>query len=354
MAGEQRRLCRRLLAAAVTVAAVAIVPGARGTLSALGVRQAAAPVPRPTGPHSPPFGSLTQTMPVATTPPAVLRFTARQSVLARRLADAAAASPPPPGIGPLTDTTRVVVWLAPDAAAFDALTGGRAPEWAGGVAIPASQWIVLPAYASRRGDIGALGSTLRHELAHIALHRFLAPASPPRWFDEGYAQVAAGEFDAASAWQIRLAFALHRAPPLDSLDLSWPGGEARARLAYLLSATAVEYLLEASGTPGMRDFLARWRARGDMEGALRATYGVTVGQFEEDWRRFVRRRYGWAFFFSQAAVFWFFASLLLLVLWLRRRRTDRLRMRRLGESEPPDEPAFWMEEQDEEPPAPTA
>lgn len=279
--------------------------------------------------------------------PAVeIRFWEGQQRLARRLADAAARFPPYPGLPELAagDTgAPIVVFLAPDPARFDSLTGGAAPGWAGGVAAPSVGWIVLPAYSSERGAIQALGGTLRHELAHVRLHRWLGDLAIPRWFDEGYAQIAAGEWDIASAWQVRLAFALHRAPPLDSLELGFPSAAAQARFAYLMSATAVEYLLQSSGEAGLRSFLRRWRDEGDMERALRNTYGVTLGQFEEDWRGFVRRRYGWAYLLSQAVIFWLFASLLLVVLWLRRRRLYRRRIEGLRADEPPDEPAFWAE-----------
>lgn len=265
--------------------------------------------------------------------------------VARRLAAAAATFPPLPGLPdpPLPDTAApVLVQLAPDPALFDSLTGGAAPVWSAGVTFEGQNRIVLPAYTSSRSGPRDLRGTLRHELAHALLHRYLGGVSVPRWFDEGYAQFAAGEFDAAAAWQIRLAFALHRAPPLDSLSLGWPGGAGRARLAYLLSATVLQYLVEQSGDSGLRAFLRRWKRVGNMDQALRGTYGVTLGQLEQDWGGFVRHRYGWAFFFSQAVVFWFFASILLVVFWLRRRRINRGKLARLRASEPPDQPAYWL------------
>ncbi len=298
-------------------------------------------------------GQTPRALPVATSPPARIVYWASNEALAARLADVAGRFGPLPGIpadslgGP-----PFLVFLAPDPARFDSLTGGMAPEWAGGVAMPEARTIVLPGYVSERGDVAALATTLRHELAHAGLHRWLRGTLVPRWFDEGYAQLAAGQLDLASAWQIRLAFALHRAPPLDSLRLGFPPGAARARLAYLLSATAVNYLVQESGEAGLREFLARWRANGDMESALRATYGVTTGQLEEDWTRYVRRRYGWALFLSQAVVFWAFAALVLVLLWFRRRRLNRAKMADLRATELPDRPAYWLGEEDPPPDPP--
>ncbi|HEX7090069.1 MAG TPA: hypothetical protein VF192_08025 [Longimicrobiales bacterium] len=265
--------------------------------------------------------------------------------LATRLLDAVSAAPALPALPQdvLAADRPVHIFLAPDPARFDSLTGGEAPEWGAGIAFPEAGVIVLPAYASRRAAPGDLARILRHELAHIALHRYLAPARIPRWFHEGYARWATGELDWEAGWQLRLAFLLGRAPPLDSLTLAWPASETEARVAYLLSASTIQYLAQHGGVHGLRVFLARWKAEGELEPALWRTYGLQLPQFEEAWRRHVRRRYGWLVFFSHSAVFWAFAGAILLALFGLRRRRDRARLAQLRATEPPDEPAYWLE-----------
>lgn len=274
--------------------------------------------------------------------PVILHHWPEQRALARQLATRLAEFPPLPA---LPDTVlapgSVDVFLAPDAARWDSLTGGAAPEWGAGVADPQAGVVVLPTYDWVRTPPHTIYRTLRHELAHVALQRHVGPARTPRWFTEGYAQWAAGEWSRDAAWKLRLAFLGSRAPPLDSLTLRWPVGEADARIAYLLSASAVAYLVELSGERGLRIFLRRWRSTVDFEGAFRATYGLTRSQFEEDWRRHVKRRFGWTVILSHSAVFWLVAALVLGVLFWIRRRRDRARLARLRASEPPDDPAYW-------------
>jgi hypothetical protein len=53
---------------------------------------------------------------------------------------------------------------------------------------------------------------------------------------------------------------------------------------------------------------------------------MTMGQFEEEWARSVRRRYGWMLVGAQAGVFWALAAGLLIVLFGLRRRRDRARL----------------------------
>ncbi|MCU0626881.1 MAG: hypothetical protein MUF21_10430, partial [Gemmatimonadaceae bacterium] len=86
---------------------------------------------------------------------------------------------------------RVLVMIAPDARTFRRWLGPGVPEWGAAVAIPSQSRVVVQGRAagSTAGDPRVM---LRHELAHLALHEALGEL-PPRWFDEGYAQYAAGE-----------------------------------------------------------------------------------------------------------------------------------------------------------------
>ncbi len=202
-------------------------------------------------------------------------------------------------------------------------------------------WIVLPAYATDRVTPSALPRVLRHELAHVALHRWLGDARVPRWFHEGYGRWAAGELDVEAEWQLRLAFATGKAPELDSLALDWPASRLDASVAYLLSASTIDYLVAEGGLRGLTNMLARWRESGDLDAAMQRTYGVTVSQFEEDWRKHVRSRYGWALVLTNSAIFWAFAALMLIVLVLRRRRRDRDRYETMILTDPPDDPDWW-------------
>ncbi|MFW6331465.1 MAG: peptidase MA family metallohydrolase, partial [Gemmatimonadota bacterium] len=277
--------------------------------------------------------------------PVALHYWPGQRPLAERILERLADQPSLPA---LPDTFLyggdVDVFLAPDPARWDSLTGGAAPEWGAGIAAPAEGLIVLPTFDWERTPPHTIYRTLRHELAHVALQRFLGTTRVPRWFSEGYAQWAAGEWRWDSAWQLRMAFVRRDSPPLDSLNLQWPVAEADARLAYLLAASALAYLVEQSGERGLRIFLDRWRQQVDFDAAFRTTFGLTVGQFEEDWRAHVKRTYGWTVALGHSMFFWLVAALVLIGLFIIRRRRDRARLARLRATEPPDEPAYWESE----------
>lgn len=250
------------------------------------------------------------------------------------------ANPYLPGIPP-DFPSSAVFFLAPDEERWEVLTGGRAPHWGAGVAIPALRRVVLPVFQTPWDGFQSEGRTVRHEWAHLGLHEYLAGRRIPRWFDEGYAQWAAGGWDLAEAWRLRLALLGGGAPPLDSLTLAWPRDRAGAELAYLLSATAIEYLVRESGVDGLERFLERWRESGDFESAFRRTFGTTTGNFERQWIEHVKARYGWILILGQSTVFWLLLGVVLLFLFRIRRRRDRERMAMLRARELPELPSFW-------------
>ncbi|HEX5727612.1 MAG TPA: hypothetical protein VFX98_19225, partial [Longimicrobiaceae bacterium] len=74
--------------------------------------------------------------------------------------------------------------------------------------------------------------------------------------------------------------------------------------------------------------------------AVRTTYGLTLGQVEDAWRKDVRRRYGWLLALSNVAAVWVVATVLVLAAWVPRRRRNRRRMDAMRAEErmlpPPD------------------
>jgi hypothetical protein len=279
-------------------------------------------------------------------PRAQVRFAPKDSLVAERVLDLLHQLPALPGL-PDTVPWGVDAVLAHSPRAFDELTGGVVPEWRAGVAIPSRSMLVMPTGEGVRVVDGEGFRTLRHEWAHLGLHAYLGDLRVPRWFDEGYAQWASGGFDATGAWRLRVLIAAGRAPAMDSLELRWPRAREEARSAYLLAASAVTFLLEAGGADGLTVFLDRWRLERSFESAFRSTFGLSSSQFEEDWKRHVKRRYGWLFLLSHSAVFWLLLALVLLFMVQGRRRWNREKLARLRAAELPDAPAFWDAGSDE-------
>lgn len=223
--------------------------------------------------------------------------------------------------------------LVPDARRLDSLTSGRAPAWGAAIALPGARTVLL------RADAGDLYRTLRHELAHLALHQAIA-VRVPLWFDEGYASWAAGEWDRLGALELNLAVVRGALPDLRSLDGALRGSASTADAAYALAVSAVTELARRNPSNSLTPLLERLRNDQTFEGAVQATTGLTLPQFEREWRRTIRRRYSVATWLL-AGGGWGVLTLALWALLRRRRAADRPRRAALdqGWEIPPEDTA---------------
>jgi hypothetical protein len=239
-----------------------------------------------------------------------------QRAIALDLARAADRPADWPGLG-RRDPGPLHLIVVPNGRTLDSLTSGRAPAWGAAIAEPGERIILL------RADQDDLTGTLRHELAHLALHEAVR-VRVPLWFDEGYAAWAAGEWERFGGLELNLAVVRGAIPSLTALDGALRGSATTADAAYALATSAVTELARRNPTHTLTPFMQRLEHGDDFDTAVRVTTGLTLDRFEEEWRRSVRRRYtlgqwliaggGWA-------------VIGILVLWLvrRRRRTDRAR-----------------------------
>jgi peptidase MA superfamily protein len=221
-----------------------------------------------------------------------------------------------PGIG-RRDPGPLRLILVPDGRRLDSLTSGRAPAWGAAIALPGERTILL------RADVGDLFATLRHELAHLALHDAIR-VRVPLWFDEGYASWAAGEWDRLGALELNLAVVRGALPDLESLDGALRGSASTADAAYALAVSAVTELARRNPSGTLAPLLQRLRAGEDFGTSVHATTGLTLGGFEREWRQTLRRRYSLATWLL-AGGGWAVLSLILWALLRQRRKADRAR-----------------------------
>jgi hypothetical protein len=239
-----------------------------------------------------------------------------QMSLAIELARRAAQSTAWPGLGP-RDPGPLQLIVVPDGRRLDSLSSGRAPSWGAAVALPGARTILL------RADGDNLYGTLRHELAHLALHQAVG-VRVPLWFDEGYAAWAAGEWDRLGALDLNLAVVRGAIPDLRGLDGALRGSASTADVAYALAVSAVTELSRRNPSGTLAPLLQQLMAGADFEASVHATTGLTLPQFEQQWRSTLRQRYSVATWLL-AGGGWGLLALLLWALVRRRRQADSAR-----------------------------
>lgn len=246
----------------------------------------------------------------------------RQLNLAVELARRAAQPTEWPGLG-RRDPGPLQLIVVPDRRLMDSLSAGRAPSWGAAVALPGARTILL------RADGTDLYGTLRHELAHLALHHALS-VRVPLWFDEGYASWAAGEWDRLGALELNLAVVRGAVPDLTGLDGALRGSENTADVAYALAASAVTELARRNPSRTLTPLLQQLTRGTDFEAAVHATTGLTLSQFELEWRRTLRQRYSVATWLLAGGGWGVLALVLWILVW-RRRKADSARRSALDE-----------------------
>ncbi len=232
---------------------------------------------------------------------------------------------------------RVLIAVAPDAARFREWAGPSAPSWGAAVAFPALQRVILQG-SSAAGGGGDPIVTLRHELAHLALYEALGDL-PPRWFDEGYASVAAGEWGRQEALATSTGLALRGVPTLESLELMFYRGAGDAQMAYALAHRAVEDLMLRDAQRGLAPFFRSWKASQSFEIAVRDAFGLTSAGFEKQWQKDTRRRYGALALLANLSLAFGVFALILGPLIYQRRKRDRARLEALKVTEAAQEQA---------------
>jgi hypothetical protein len=250
--------------------------------------------------------------------------------LARSLLAAAVANDTFPGLP--RPQRRVTIWVAPDAERFREWVGDAFPEWGAAAAFPSSHRIVLQGQRSGGSGAGDPLVVLRHEIAHLAIYEALGGLAP-RWFDEGYASFAAGEWGRDEVLTTNLALALRGPRTLDELDAMFAGGGRQAAGAYALAHRAVAELAALDQGRGLTLFFRYWQETESLERALRQAYGMTVGGFETHWVRRTRLRYGALALAGDLAVAAGVLLIVVLPVYLRRRRRDRRRLEALRVAE---------------------
>jgi hypothetical protein len=152
----------------------------------------------------------------------------------------------------------------------------------------------------------------------------------PLWFDEGYASIASGEWNRVAALELNFGVARGKVPGFFELDRALRGSQMTAETAYGLAASAVAMLVRRHPDNSLAPLLGRLRlGEGFAEGVLAST-GWSLGRFELEWEKDVRRRYS-LLTWGLAGGFWLVVGVLVFwAAWAKRRR-ERPRREALNE-----------------------
>lgn len=225
---------------------------------------------------------------------------------------------------------HVNAYLARTRKSFEAIQPGTPPTWAAGTAYPDKGLIFV--LLATRGE-KTPRHVFAHELAHVVLHWTFGETEPPRWLDEGLAQVAAGEFSLQTHTILTRAAVGGGLIPLSSLTRRFPSDPVRARIAYAESRDFVLYVRHRFGDEAVAELIRGIASGLPIEEALLGATGQSMDALEAAWAGRLSRRYGWLPVLGGSGSVWSVAALLLVAGWARKRRAKKRKLEEMGEAE---------------------
>jgi tetratricopeptide (TPR) repeat protein len=179
----------------------------------------------------------------------------------------------------------IPVILYPDHAYFDVTL---APSWSSAVN---DGKIQLPVHGMT-AVTPDLARVLRHELTHSFVNQ-ITRGRCPLWLNEGVAQLMESRTVGSTGRLLGHLFGTEHEVPLNSLEGSFLNLDTNAAaIAYAESLAALEYINDTYGMSDIRRLLGRIGEGASTESALRSTFNVGYGQFEQDIATFLRNKYG--------------------------------------------------------------
>jgi hypothetical protein len=255
--------------------------------------------------------------------------------------------------------TRIQAYLAPSRDSFSTIQPGSPPEWAAGTAYPERSllFVCLETHGQKSPR-----QVFVHEVTHVVLHWSYGEVEPPRWLEEGLAQVVAGELDLQTQVTLSRAALGGGLIPLSSLVDRWPRQPSRARVAYAQSRDFILFVRHRHGDEALAETITRLADGEGVEDALLAATGTPLDELEARWRGRLKRRYAWLPVLGGSGSMWSIAAVLLVIGWARKRRIKRLRLAEMAEAEArvdqvrqrtwepdPDRTPLWQEPDDRGP-----
>jgi hypothetical protein len=205
------------------------------------------------------------------------------------------------------------------------------PRWVAGVAHPPTGRILI----AKHGPDGAptnLEELLKHEIAHVVLHRATGGAELPRWFHEGIAETFTGGVSLARAQTLASAVFGPGIPDLEHLEQRFHGDDGpQVAVAYAASRDLVSFLRSRDGT-GMRlrQVLTEIEEGHRFEVAFIRAYGQGLEELVAEWRAGLPGRFVWYPLLASGGLPFVLVAPLILVAWVRKRREYRQGLERLA------------------------
>lgn len=209
------------------------------------------------------------------------------------------------------------------------------PKWVAGVAHPPTGQILISQH-NPDGSPANLEELLKHEMAHVILHRATGGAKLPRWFHEGVAESFTGGISMARAQTLASAVFGPGVPDLEHLEARFHGDDGPSvAVAYAASRDLVTFLRDyrtggdATGVR-LRQLLTEIELGHRFEVAFVRAYGHGLEELVASWRAGLPGRFIWYPLLASGGLPLTLVAPFIVVAWVRKRREYHRGLERLA------------------------
>jgi hypothetical protein len=220
------------------------------------------------------------------------------------------------------------------------------PKWVAGVAHSSTGEIMI----ARHGPDGSptsLEALLKHEMAHVALHRATGGAELPRWFHEGVAESFEGGISFSRSQTLASAVFGRGVPDFETLEAMFHGDGQDAAAAYAASRDFVNFLRDRARSSraqraggvmdgkgdDLRQLFSELRHGHAFKAAFIRAYGYGLEELGMQWREGLPARFVWYPLLAGGTLPFALVFPLVFVAWIRRRRLVKAGLARLEREE---------------------
>jgi len=182
-------------------------------------------------------------------------------------------------------------------------------------AVPRRNLIVID-YSKMKIHPFTIETTLKHELCHLLLHRYIRSDKLPKWLDEGIAQwVSDGMAEIIMGNRksvLNKAILSGNQIPIKNLTDRFPDDRNSLLLAYEESKSIVEYIRDKYGDKGVLKVLEHQKNGDRVDEAILKGLSIPFEELERGWLNQLKRRITWFSYLSRNLydILFFIAALL--------------------------------------------
>ncbi len=202
------------------------------------------------------------------------------------------------------------------------VTKGKLPENSIAMAIPALSKIILqnPKTLPPHTEFYKV---LTHEYLHILLHSIAQDVYLPLWFEEGFVQYYAKQWNINREVQFVTDALKGNVLDLQSYSYHYPEVKKKVDIFYLQSYYTFRYLLKRFDMQEYYQFFDHIQMGQSFETSFTRAFGISVQAFLEAAKKSISSHSVLAILYSGFGIFWIIIPILLMIAYIRKRRYGR-------------------------------